>query len=79
MMYSKYEIVKVTEMRNNCIFRTQIIGAVWVTPYDDEATRKHFATRRGGDHLVPSSGNEYVFQKDRPPEEVYTTEVHVIA
>ena len=68
MMYSKYDVFKITEMRDNAIYRTKRVATVWFSPYDNEEMIRATAKRLGGDQVCPSGNNEYVFQKDRPIE-----------
>lgn len=71
MMYSKYDVYKITEMRHGAVYKTRLVASVWFSPYDTDDVRKATAQRLGGDQVCPSSGNEYVFQKVRPVEVIY--------
>ena len=56
VMALPYEVVKVTEMRDGCVFKTKVIRKVWVSCYCKD--HAEVAKRFGGDMLAAISAGD---------------------
>lgn len=61
MMWNKMEIFKITERREEAVFKTKQVGYVWLSPYCEDYTGY-------GDYMFVNTSEKPVFQLETPPQ-----------
>ena len=64
MLWQRFDVAKIVELRDGCVFKTKLVGSYWKAATDTRSERE-IATDFGGDMLVPT--DDWTIAKE-PPE-----------